>query len=44
MTYYQLGGNEAAMGVATSYGALSLYLDFINLFQFLMSILGGNRR
>jgi len=44
MTYYQLGGNQAAMGVATSYGALSLYLDFINLFQFLMSILGGNRR
>lgn len=44
MTYYHLGGNEAAMGVATSYGALSLYLDFINLFQFLMSILGGNRR
>ena len=44
MTYYQLGGNEAAMGVATSYGALSLYIDFINLFQFLMSILGGNRR
>jgi len=44
MSYYEMGGNEAAMGVATSYGALSLYLDFINLFQFLMSILGGNRR
>jgi FtsH-binding integral membrane protein len=44
MTYYQLGGDQAAMGVATSYGALSLYLDFINLFQFLMAILGGNRR
>ena len=44
LTYYHLGGDQAAMGVATSYGALSLYLDFINLFQFLMSIMGGNRR
>ena len=43
MTYYQLGGDTAAMGVATSYGALSLYLDFINLFQFLMSFLGNRR-
>lgn len=41
MTYYALGGNEAALGVATSYGALSLYLDFINLFQFLLSFLGN---
>jgi FtsH-binding integral membrane protein len=41
MTYYQLGGNEAAMGVATNYGALSLYIDFINLFQFLMMLFGG---
>jgi uncharacterized protein len=44
MTYYQLGGNEAALNVATSYGALRLYLDFINLFQFLMSLMGGGRR
>jgi FtsH-binding integral membrane protein len=44
MTYYQLGGNEAAMGVATSYGALSLYLDFINLFMFLLRLFGGGRR
>jgi FtsH-binding integral membrane protein len=43
MTYYQLGGDQAALGVATSYGALSLYLNFINLFQFLLS-LTGNRR
>jgi len=43
MTYYQLGGDQAAMGVATSYGALSLYLDFINLFQFLLSLLGNRR-
>ncbi|WP_304171174.1 Bax inhibitor-1/YccA family protein [Phenylobacterium aquaticum] len=43
MTYYQLGGNQEAMGVATNYGALSLYLDFINLFQFLLSFLGSRR-
>ncbi|MEO6338458.1 MAG: Bax inhibitor-1/YccA family protein [Caulobacteraceae bacterium] len=42
-TYYQLGGDQAAMGVATNYGALSLYLDFINLFQFLLSFLGSRR-
>jgi FtsH-binding integral membrane protein len=46
MSYYAMGGNQAAMGVATSYGALSLYLDFINLFQFLLMLFGGggNRR
>jgi len=41
MTYYALGGNQAALGVATSYGALSLYLDFLNLFQFLLMLFGG---
>jgi FtsH-binding integral membrane protein len=44
MTYYQLGGDTAAMSVATSYGALSLYLDFINLFRFLLYFMGGSRR
>ena len=43
MTYYQLAGNDAGKSVATSYGALSLYLDFINLFQFLLSIFGSRR-
>ena len=43
MTYYQLGGNQAAMGVATNYGALSLYIDFINLFQFLLQFTGNRR-
>ncbi len=41
MTYYALGGDQAAMSVATSYGALNLYLDFINLFQFLLMLFGG---
>ncbi|MBT9473868.1 MAG: Bax inhibitor-1/YccA family protein [Pseudomonadota bacterium] len=43
MSYYQMGGDQAAMGVATSYGALNLYLNFINLFQFLLSIFGDRR-
>ena len=44
LTYHQLGGDQAAMSVATSYGALSLYLDFINLFRFLLYFMGGARR
>jgi len=44
MTYYQLGGDTAGMSVATSYGALSLYLDFVNLFRFLLYFMGGSRR
>jgi FtsH-binding integral membrane protein len=43
MTYYQLGGDQAAMGVATNYGALNLYLNFINLFQFLLQFTGNRR-
>ncbi|WP_201281513.1 Bax inhibitor-1 family protein, partial [Staphylococcus aureus] len=43
MIYYQVGGDQAAMGVATSFGALTLYLDFINLFQFLLSLFGDRR-
>ncbi|HEX8232531.1 MAG TPA: Bax inhibitor-1/YccA family protein [Caulobacteraceae bacterium] len=43
LTYYQLGGDQAAMGVATNFGALSLYINFINLFQFLLSIFGSRR-
>jgi FtsH-binding integral membrane protein len=41
--YYALGGDQTSLSVATSYGALTLYLDFINLFQFLMSLLGSRR-
>jgi len=43
MQYYDLGGDQAAMGIATSYGALSLYLDFINMFQFLLALFGDRR-
>jgi len=42
-SYYQLGGNERGMAVATTYGALRLYLDFINLFLFILRLMGGRR-
>ena len=44
MMYYQVGGDQAAMSSATSWGALSLYLDFVNLFRFLLFFMGGSRR
>ncbi len=40
--YAEALGNEAAQKVAI-FGALSLYLDFVNLLQFLMSFLGQRR-
>ncbi len=43
MTYYALGGDKEAMGVASSYGALSLFINFVNLFQFLLQFLGARR-
>jgi FtsH-binding integral membrane protein len=42
-SYYQLGGNARGMAVATTYGALRLYLDFINLFLFILRLMGGRR-
>lgn len=44
MSYYWLGGDQAAASVATSWGALSLYLDFVNLFRFLLFFMGGGSR
>ena len=38
--YYQLQGTDFA-GKAVVLGALTLYLDFINMFQFLLSFLGN---
>lgn len=40
--YYALAGTQFA-GKAVILGALSLYLDFINMFQFLLSFLGDRR-
>ena len=41
--YYQLGGSQTSRAVATNVGALNFYLDFINMFQLLLSIFGGRR-
>jgi FtsH-binding integral membrane protein len=43
LQYYQLGGDQAALGVATNYGALNLYLDFVNLFILLLRLTGSRR-
>jgi len=40
--YYQLAGTEF-IGKAVVMGALSLYLDFINMFQFLLQFMGNRR-
>jgi FtsH-binding integral membrane protein len=41
--YYELGADPAGRGVATNFGALTLYISFINLFQFLLQVLGQRR-
>ncbi|WP_326525202.1 Bax inhibitor-1/YccA family protein [Sphingomonas sp.] len=38
--YFQVAGTDM-MGKAVIMGALSLYLDFVNMFQFLLSFLGN---
>jgi uncharacterized protein len=39
--YYTLEGDQRAMSVATNWGALSLYLNFVNLFQFILALMSG---
>jgi FtsH-binding integral membrane protein len=41
--YYNVQNDQRSMAVATSYGALNLYLDFINLFIMILRLLGGSR-
>lgn len=38
-SYYEYGGDARALSVITTYGALSLYINFINMFQFILSFL-----
>jgi hypothetical protein len=38
--YFQVAGSDM-LGKAAILGALTLYLDFINMFQFLLSFLGS---
>lgn len=41
LMYDQVAGNEELMGRTAIMGALNLYLDFINMFQFLLYFMGG---
>jgi FtsH-binding integral membrane protein len=42
--YYQVGGNDAAVvGKVAVMGALNLYLDFYNMFLFLLRLMGNRR-
>ena len=42
-SYYQIGADAAMAGRVAIMGALSLYLDFLNLFLFLLRLMGGGR-
>lgn len=42
-SYYEVAGNEAVAARMSIMGALRLYLDFINLFIFLLQFLGDRR-
>jgi FtsH-binding integral membrane protein len=44
LAYYDLGEDAGELSIATSEGALSLYINFINLFQFLLMLMNGERR
>ncbi len=41
--YYQMEGSHTGLAAMTYYGALTLYISFINLFLSLLRILGGRR-
>ncbi|KQW86671.1 Bax inhibitor-1/YccA family protein [Brevundimonas sp. Root1279] len=43
MIYYSVQGDPAAVSAATSEGALSLFIAFVNMFRFLLYFLGGRR-
>lgn len=44
LAYHRLGGDDASLAVATDLGALSLFINFVNLFQFLLVMMSGQRR
>ena len=41
--YYAVGGNAESLGKATVMGALTLYLDFINLMIMLLKFVGDRK-
>ena len=44
LAYHKLGGGDTSRAVATDLGALSLFINFVNLFQFLLMMMSGQRR
>jgi FtsH-binding integral membrane protein len=44
LSYHQLKDDGASMAVASDLGALSLFINFVNLFQFLLMAVSGQRR
>ena len=42
--YYQVSGSGEALGAYTSFGALSLFITFVNLFLTILRLTGGGRR
>lgn len=43
LTYFQVKGDQRSMAVLTNFGALNLYIAFINIFQVMMMILGNRQ-
>lgn len=39
--YYEYQGDDRSMAVATNFGALNLYISFVNIFQILLMFLSG---
>lgn len=44
LAYHKLSGDPAAVAAASNVGALALFINFINLFQFLLLMMSGDRR
>jgi hypothetical protein len=44
IAYAQFADDPAGRAVASNCGALSLFVNFLNLFQFLLMALSGERR
>ena len=40
VTYYEIAGDTRSMAVMTNFGALNLYIAFVNMFQIILSLLG----
>ncbi len=41
LTYHEIAGDQRSMAVMTYYGALNLYIAFVNMFQVILMLLGN---